>query len=166
MVNDPDAVSARITDIGALVLIFSKRHTSAFYAANTLLAIASIVSLRTIIAGLYDEAKLAALFAVLTGFLISMDSAWAPAEKAQFWREMKGMAENVKLDFQAVGDDDEKFANAIRSFQVLNSRAASYPARGTGMSEVRKTVTALQANASKSDVLDPKIPARSATENL
>ena len=145
MAIDPLTLKQIGADIDSLVVLFQDRHVSAFYAANALLGLAFLASFCVVIAGIYNRARLAAILGIVTTTLISVDRAWVPAEKAQFWREVQAMAKNVQTDLRLAGGDERK----------LNTYSATALARGTGMAEIQKLSTALAASSASDP---PKAP--------
>jgi hypothetical protein len=97
-----------------------------------------LLSIAVIVAGIYDEGKIAAVLGALTAAAIAAQNAIAAGEKAEFYRVVCAEAENLLDELRYLVDTNREFETTVRTFEALRKHAATALPRGQGMEAVKR----------------------------
>jgi len=138
-----EAVSHKIvnlkTEVDVFLATYQTRHGQN-YRWNAVLVFAGIaLSLgATVAGGIFNYGKLAGIFGIGVTFVIAIQNAYTPGEKAEFYRVVATEAENLKSTMTYGLDTDQGFQRAARKLQLLRMNAATRLPRGGGMDVVSR----------------------------
>ena len=119
--------------IDAFIGLYQRRHGNNFTVNWILIALSLLLVTAIVIAGMYDQAKIAAVLGVFNGLVIGIQSAFAVGSRAQFQRTLAGAAVRLRSDLQIRVTTQAEFYTVYDAFNRLRDRADSELPQGEGM---------------------------------
>ncbi|HSF80669.1 MAG TPA: hypothetical protein VLA49_05525 [Anaerolineales bacterium] len=105
---------------------------------NNLLVLASILTSAAItIAGIYDQAKFAAILGILLTVLLSVQQAFPLGEMAFFYRNSIADLENLQSSLRFTTNTQEEVEKTAHQFTVIRKHIAQAIPRGQGLNSLQ-----------------------------
>lgn len=118
--------------------LFHTAHRKNYWYGNTYIILGAVLGALTVIAGLYDEGKIAAILGVLTTLHATIFKVFNFLERSAFYLQVANRADNLIYDLDyIVKSNPEKFLVVLNSFRELERHALNNAPRGGGMELIR-----------------------------
>src|SRR5215218_3834238 len=87
-------------DVSSFVAWAERQHHINWWQSYLTGILSLVFSAAVVLAGLYDAGKVAAIFGILTGLLLSFEKFDPSSEKAQFYRELINEGKRLAMDLR------------------------------------------------------------------
>ena len=114
------------------------RHRNNFWIGRVLILIGISLAAGSVILGLYDEAKLALVLAILAGSVAAIDSAFAVRDVSEFQRIIASETKNILSPLKVGSVLEADFPLLQNAFYALRKNFDQNLPKGTGMEAVKK----------------------------
>jgi hypothetical protein len=125
------------TDLGNYIKDMQGRRKRHGIGNNSIVLASILMSAAITIAGIYDQAEIAAILGVLLTVLLSIQQAFPLGEMAFFYRSSIADLENLQISLMFTADNEKEVEKIARQFAIIRKHIAQAIPRGQGINTVQ-----------------------------